>query len=342
MIKIIKSYFLILFLVAALMAQGYNKVGTSVAQFLKIESGARATALGGAYAALANNADALYWNVAGITQLKNVEVTFSYTNWIADIKHTYAGIVVPIGEFQSLGASVIALSSDPIEQTTIDNPKGTGVMINVSDIAFGLSYARQMTDYLSVGITLKYIQQNMWDLTASSFAFDAGFLLDTGFRGLKLGMVMSNFGTDMTLSGRNLTRAYDKWPENVADPKVPASLTTKSWPIPTSYRLALAFSILDKTDALWDNVENNTLIIAVDAIHLNDNPEHYSVGIEYGFSRTFYIRTGFKGNTDENGLTAGAGLIIGVGGDINIKFDYAYADFGIFENIQQFSLGMTF
>lgn len=337
-----KLFLLFVISTTLLNAQEYNKVGTSVAQFLKIDSGARPTALAGAYAAIANDANALYWNVAGIAQLDKIETTFSYTNWIADLQHSYVGIVFPLSTYGTLGASIIALNSDPIEQTTIENPRGTGVMVDASDLAIGLSYARNMTDYLSVGVTIKYIQQTLWELQSRSFAFDAGFLLNTGFRGVKIGMVLSNFGTEMTLSGRNLTRSHDKWPENVADPNVSSALTTKSWPIPTSYRLSIALNILDQNNAFLENIKSNSLIMSLDAMHLNDNPEHFCIGFEYGFRDMFFIRTGYKGNTDERGMTAGGGVCIGLGGEIELAVDYAYADFGIFDDIQQFSVGISF
>jgi hypothetical protein len=128
----------------------------------------------------------------------------------------------------------------------------------------------------------------------------------------------------------------------VADPKVSSSLTTKSWPIPTSYRLSLALNILARNNAFWENVELNSLIMTLDAIHLNDNPEHFSIGLEYGFRDMFFIRSGYRGNTDERGLTAGGGIHIGLGGETKFKVDFAYADFGIFDNIQQFSVGLSF
>jgi len=321
----------------------FNKVGSTAAQFLKIESGPRTLAMGGSYASMANDPFALYWNVAGIAQINSISTAMAYTNWIADLKHSYTAIVIPAGSFGNVGLSVTTLNSDKIEQTTILNPQGTGTFVEASDIALGFSYARFMTDFVSVGFTAKYIQQSLWDLSAVTVAFDIGFLLNTGFRGIKLGMALNNFGPEMQIGGDNLIRSFDKWPENNADPNVQVGLKTSTWPIPTSYRVSLSIDLFgNKESSLIGSGGNNQMVVALDALHPSDNPEHYSFGLEYAFRHMLFARAGYKGGTDEQGLTFGAGFHLDVGNNIMLNIDYAYADFGIFQEIQQFSIGFTF
>jgi hypothetical protein len=85
--------------------------------------------------------------------------------------------------------------------------------------------------------------------------------------------------------------------------------------------------------------ELSTFRLACDGVHLNDNPEHVSVGAEYGFSRTLFVRGGYVFNTDEEGLTLGTGLNIDAGSS-SFTVDYAYAAFGVFSAIHVFSLGI--
>ena len=47
-------------------AEVFEKVGTYDAQFLKIGIGARATGMGGAYAAVGDDPTSVFWNAAGI------------------------------------------------------------------------------------------------------------------------------------------------------------------------------------------------------------------------------------------------------------------------------------
>jgi hypothetical protein len=336
---------LILFVSICLMTtvQGkdFNKVGTTAAQFLKTEVGARGLAMGGCFGALANDATALYWNPAGIAQLEKMELSFTHTEWIAGISHGFAGFVFPVGENNTFGLSFAYQSMDEIEQTTIEQPKGTGLYYEAQDIAVGLSYARRMISHILFGITAKMIHQSIWNETALGFAVDIGLLLDTGINGTKVAMVMTNFGTDMQLDGRDLLRAYDQVPESASNPNTQSKLSTESWPLPTNLRISVTTDILGSPQSFIPD-ENNRITLIVDATHPNDNPEHYNVGIEYGLYERYFLRSGYRGNTDEEGITLGAGTRITIADKTEITIDYAYADFGVFSSVQHFSLGIKF
>ncbi|MDZ7765928.1 MAG: UPF0164 family protein [Melioribacteraceae bacterium] len=79
---------LLLFLMISLTAyaQESDQVGTSMANFLKIDVGSRASALGGAFVAMADDASATYWNPGGLVNVKKNEAMFQSTNWVADTK----------------------------------------------------------------------------------------------------------------------------------------------------------------------------------------------------------------------------------------------------------------
>jgi hypothetical protein len=333
----------LIFLATVSGVNAYNKVGSSVAQFLKIEAGPRALAMGGSFAAIADDPYSIYWNVAGMAQVNSISASLAHTRWIADLQHNFAAVVIPVGDVGNIGFSVTTLTSDAIEQTTIESPHGTGTFVEASDIAMGVSYARFMTEYIMVGATAKYIQQRLWDLTAQTVAFDIGFLLDTGYKGIKIGMTLNNFGPEMQMAGENLIRSFDKWTANNADPNVQVQLKTSTWPIPTSYRVSVSMDLLATSgSSLLGNSEDNRVLVALDALHPSDNPEHYAIGMEYAFRNMAFVRAGYKGGTDEQGLTMGAGFKTNISGASEIILDYAYADFGVFDYIQQFSLGFTF
>ncbi len=319
----------------------FNKVATTAAQFLKVEAGSRALAMGGCFGALANDASALYWNPAGIAQLNNFEMTLTHTRWIVGISNGFAGFVLPVDRNNVVGLSCKYQTMDEMEQTTIEQPKGTGLYFNARDIAIGISYARSMTDFLQFGITAKMVHQSIWNETAMGFAVDMGLLLDTGIKGTKVAMVLTNFGTDLQLDGRDLIRGYDQLSESASNPDTEAKLSTEGWPLPTKLRLSIANEIVGSNDAFFPNADNRVVVI-VDATHPNDNPEHYNIGIEYGLYDSYFIRTGYRGNTDEEGFTFGAGVNFKVADNIHLLIDYAYADFGVFDNVQHFTLGFKF
>lgn len=319
----------------------FSKVGTTAAQFLKVDIGARALAMGGAFSAFVGDATALYWNPAGIALLQDYELTVTHTQWIADISHDFAGFVFPLGRGSAVGLSAVFQNSDEMEITTVEQPRGTGETFDVSDLAIGISYARAMTDFINVGITAKFIQQRVWHESASTIGIDLGALLNTGFRGIKLAMVMTNFGSGLKLDGRDLIRGYDQIPESVANPNVEAKLSTEPWPLPTNFRASVAFNAVGGGEALLSS-EINRLTMVIDVTHPNDHPEYFNLGAEYALNEQFFGRIGYRGNADEEGLTFGGGIKISLSGGAHLTIDYAYTDFGVFDYVQHFTAGFTF
>lgn len=324
-----------------IMAKDFVKVGTTAGQFLKIEPGARALGMGACYGALANDASALYWNPAGIAQLKHSQVTFTHTRWIADITNGFAGIVMPFSGNSAVGLSIQYQMMDEMEQTTIDMPKGTGIKFGTSDVAVGLTYARAVTNFIRFGVTGKLVYQKIWNESATGLAVDMGLMLDTGIRSIRIAMVMTNFGTDMRLDGRDLIRGYDQQPNSISNPLTEAHLSTESWPLPTNFRLSVAADLIGKTESFLVS-EINRVTLITDLTHPNDSKEQYNVGAEYAYKEAFFLRAGYRGNTFEEGLTLGAGLRIPLASTLELLMDYAYADFGIFNQVQHFTIGVQF
>ena len=83
-LALVAAFFIVL--PAGLLAQratptdGFNNNGTRAAQFLKLAIGGRAAAMGESFAAVANDASALYWNPGGIGNLQNFEVQMIATS----------------------------------------------------------------------------------------------------------------------------------------------------------------------------------------------------------------------------------------------------------------------
>lgn len=328
--------------VNVLYASDFSKVATVSAQFLKIEVGARALAMGGSFGAIANDASALYWNPAGISQINAYQATFTHTQWIANINHGFAGIVIPLDESSAAGFSATYLTMDDWEQTTTNQPRGTGIMVGAQDLAFAATYSRALTGYIWVGITAKMINQSIWNEDATAYAIDVGLMLDSGINGIKVAMIMTNFGTDMKLDGRDLIKPVDQNPNSLINPDTEAKLSTEAWPLPTNLRLSITADIFGKSEESFLQNLDSRLTTVVDVTHPNDNPEHYNIGMEYAYNEQFLGRIGYRGNTDEEGLTMGGGIHLPLMDNVKLMLDYAYADFGIFNSVQHFTLGIQF
>ncbi|PKL88246.1 MAG: hypothetical protein CVV23_11300 [Ignavibacteriae bacterium HGW-Ignavibacteriae-2] len=335
------KYILIgMFLLSNVHAQKVSKTGTTAANFLQIPVGAAATGLGGAFVSLANDASALYWNVSGIANMEKFEAQLVHTEWIAETSFDYAGAILPLGEFGTLGLSFTSLKMDDMKVTTIELPDGTGEYFSASDIAFGVSYARMLTDRFSIGFTVKYIQQSIWHMNASAFAVDAGTKFRTDLLGgMTIGATITNFGTSLKLSGRD-TRYFIRVDDTKqgSNDRIPTEIEMDEWDLP------LVFQIGVSTDVL--QLENYKLVLAVDAIHPNNDYQSMNAGAEFAFNDYLFIRGGYQSlllADSEGGLSFGMGVNSKMlFSDTIVKFDYAYRDFGRLENTHTFSLSIKY
>ena len=335
----------ILFLSFALIAtasfaQGsdVSKVGITAAPFLEIGVGARALGMGGAFVGTADDASALYWNPSGIARHQNTQLMFMHADWLADMNFDFAGVSVPLGTFGSIGLSLISLSYGEMPVRTENLPEGTGELFSAGDLAVGLSYARGLTDRFSIGFNVKYLNQRIWHESAQGFALDFGTLFITGLKGLRIGATLSNFGTDMRMEGKDVLVFHDVDPYIIGNnDRVPANLQTDRWPLPLTFQFGLAMEAFKSP--------LNRLTLAADAIHPNDNTESVNLGTEYAFREMLFLRAGYSSlflRDGEAGLTFGAGFANRFVGGVLVQVDYAYADFGRLENVQRFSLSLSF
>jgi hypothetical protein len=318
---------------------GQSKAGTSAAPFLSIGVGARAIGMGEAYVGISNDALALFWNPGGLTLIDGVSFTTTHTEWFAGLTHDFAGISVPLGN-GAIGASVTFLMSDDIEITTLLEPNGTGLFYNATDVAFGISYAYNLLDRFSVGVTGKYIQQKLVNESASSIAIDIGTILITGFKSLRIGMSLTNLGGAMKMDGPDLVIPYNVGGNVAITPDIKAQLSTEEWPLPTNFRIGVAVDLVGQPGNSFIPNEISRLTLAIDGNHPTDNEERGNIGIEYSWNNTLALRTGYKFNYSEQGFTFGGGLNIGLGGAL-IGVDYALAEFGDLGYVHRFTLGFT-
>jgi len=84
------------------------------------------------------------------------------------------------------------------------------------------------------------------------------------------------------------------------------------------------------------------LTFASEGSHPADNLEKYNSGLEYSYQDKFSLRLGERLNYDSDGITAGAGLKLPIGENMDISVDYAYQDFGWLTQIHRFSIGLAF
>ena len=338
-----KILILFLFTLFAAFSYSQTKVGTTSANFLSIPVGPRATAMGGAFTAVANDATTAYWNAGGLSRVPRSELTFAYTEWLVQTNFNWLSFVFKLDDDNAFSMFINQLDYGEEEVTVPSQPNGTGDKWKAEDIAFGISYARNLTDRFSIGGTVKYISQSIWNESATAWAVDVGLLFYTPLDGLSLGVNISNFGTEMQLEGRDLLLPADIDPANTGNnANISSTLLTDPWPLPLDFAVGVAYNLADNKE--WK------FTLATD-VHVPSNQSTYfNFGSELIWSQVISLRVGynklllvesdspFKSN-GETGLTAGVGLQYDFGGFF-AKFDYSYSDFGIFDSISRFSLSV--
>ncbi len=178
-----------------------SKKGTSAAPFLSISQGARASGMGSAFVAVADDQSSIYWNPAGLAKLSGTGFLVEHTRWIADIDYNFFAASYSLGDLGTVGISFLNSTTGDMKVTTIEEPEGTGEVFSVSDAMFSVAYAINLTDNFSIGLNPKFVMQKIWRMSAMAVAVDLGVQYVTPFDGIVLAMSISNFGTKMKLDG---------------------------------------------------------------------------------------------------------------------------------------------
>ncbi len=310
-----------------LKAKEFAPVGTAVAQFLEIAQGARGTAMGQAYTASGYDAGAVFWNQAGIVGSEGKGLFLGYNRWVADITFGSFSFAMNFGNYGTLALSGVYMFTPDMDVTTVMYPEGTGEKFSLSNHSFGITYARYLTNRLSVGVTLKSVREYYYYHGYTTWAVDVGTLYRTGFHGLNLGMSIFNFGPEIRYNWAYIDYSNPfSYKNNETRPFEKQSL-------PVNFRVGVSFDIY--------NADQNRLIFASDMVHSNNNIEYYNFGMEYGFKKIFFLRGGYRINLDEGGLTLGLGVKFPWLDGRKATIDYSYADRGIFNGIHRFSMGFS-
>jgi len=198
-----------------IMAEGDNdKVGSSAFKFLNIQTDAHGAALGG-LAAQASGANALFWNPAGIAGSEGIGVSAGMTQWLVETTVMNAGVVMPMMG-GTIGLSLVSVDYGEIMKS---GWAGTSEFVfepnqgsfTPTDMSLQASYGRSLSDKFSLGATAKIISQNIDDVSISGLAFDIGTQFNTGYRGISMGAVISNFGPDV-VSQAPEEASYEEFP----------------------------------------------------------------------------------------------------------------------------------
>ncbi|MDO8550122.1 MAG: PorV/PorQ family protein [Ignavibacteria bacterium] len=345
--KYIKRLFFIFLMLVCIsfdaFGSGQNRAGTAAAPQLRIPVGSRYLAMGGADVALVSGLEAIFWNPAGVSISEtDANAIFSYRQYIADMSMNFVAISGKFGEFGTIGLSFRSLNIGDINVTTMDQPDGNGQIINPSFFIAGLTYSKQLSDRISIGVNFNLINESWPGVSATGFSLDAGVQYRNLFSvpNLSLGVTVKNLGAPMEYGG---TALFVQGEEQTGTRGTTFyEVSAQSAELPSEISLGVSYT---------RNIDDeNLLTVAGTFVNNNYTYDNYKAGLEYSYKNILYVRGGYlfaPESTDDTpnifeDYTVGAGLNFKEFTNIDVSVDYAYIPVKFFDanNVFSISLGL--
>ena len=317
-----------------------DRVGTAAMEELLVPVTPRTVSLGSATTAgLANMSgiEAIQSNPAALLVSEGTSAMFSRTEYLADIGINYFGVG------QKFGANSVALTlnawdygeifrtSEDAPEINPDNP----LTYDASAFMAGLTVARQFTDRIGAGVTLKALGRTIDDVSSSGIAFDAGISYVVPESGLRFGVSLKNLGGEMTFSGTGLrSQGIQQGPNG--QNSLGTEIDDLAAQLPSVLNFGAAYTRQFAGDLSVTGLAN----FRSNSYDL----DQYSGGLEVGYANLIFARGGIdlKSDTDQDlwqGWNVGAGLNLDLASTA-LKVDYAYRPTDNFGGVNVFSVGV--
>lgn len=281
----------------------------SGAEFLRIDTDARAGAMSSAGAASSMGISAMNYNPAGLASMNKGELALSHSEWYMGSAHDYAGagMALPGKQNLKLGVSFTRLSSGELEGRSAG--RGRTGSYSAYDQAAALALAGKYGAY-SVGGSVKYIESSIAGVTGSGYAVDLG--VKRGLRSIPVafGLSVQNLGPGIKYISQS-----DK--------------------LPLAINAGIAFMPLSGFMLNFDAKR-----------YVYDKYTAFSVGSEYvlfggpGTMSGLSLRGGLNGAPGQSAagaFSAGAGIRL-----MNAELDYAMSPDGVIGGTQRITLKKKF
>ena len=319
--KFISIMLILFFMLSGLYAVEFEKYA---GEFLSLGAGSRATGMGSAYVAVANDVTAGYWNPAALVDAKPAEIMFMHSKqFISSIQYNFLAASSRMNDGSAIGISFLYLTVNGIYDTRNAYDELTNKIdyskidkFNTGDYIFLISYAKPYNDKLSYGANVKLISRDYEVESALGLGFDLGFkyrLRDNLIVGAML---------------RDVTSSIMTWSTGKKDLITPSIRTGVSYLLSWD-RYNLTFQPALDVNILFEGREY--------AAQYNIGPVSFDTfwGMEVAYKNTLALRAGYD---DLNRFNTGIGVKIP-----KIAFDYSFTagepDLG---DVQRISFHLTF
>jgi hypothetical protein len=336
----IAALLLVVFATGIVTAQT-RKAGINAAAFLKVGVGARQVGMGSAVTSLNGDVTNMFWNPAGIAlNNEKAQVSFTYNSWIGGLTQNAVAASYNMEGIGTIGLGVMTFGISGIIADRDIYPGNTVLQAlqidqasagtyDYMDMLAQVTYSAYVMDRLTLGASLKFINEKIDDQNATAIGFDLGSVYNIGFNNWNIGARISNLGSDM--------KFYDY-----------------ASPIPLTFSIGTSLVPL--------RLGENSVTLAIDAVKPQDGQQYYYTGLEYNYNNMVFLRGGWKLNYSYMGL-AGDGIDEGttlrqgvqtslekgsLGAGVRVPMaeymlavDYSYTVFSLFSDVHRVTLHVS-
>jgi hypothetical protein len=332
--------FLIIFVlqctVNPMFAGNPDRQGEAGAYELLINPWARSTGLNLLNAASVRGAEAMNLNVAGLSRINKLEVGVAHSIYLQGTGLSVNSLAIASKTGSgAFGISLNSMSFGDIPITTTSLPEGTGATFTPNFFNIALSYATTFENKVSVGVTLRGINEAINNVSAFGFGIDAGVQYVSGENDrFKLGIALKNTGSKMQYGGEGLVYTSNT-PNPTAGYKLAVEQRAAQFELPSQLYLSTSYDIINSEDS--SQSKGNRLTGMVSFISNSFSRDEIGGGLEYSLNKMFSLRGAYKmeiggsqvvasQRTVHTGLAAGLSVELPLkkGSDTMLGIDYSY------------------
>lgn len=151
---------------------------------------AKSSSVGGAYGAVTEETETLWYNPAGLSGMKRIQLSISYVSWIQNVGVHYLSIGIPIIEQLNAGFIIVNFNS---KNEYYDNLGMQGADFTTNSYAGKLGLATRYSNF-KFGATANVLIESIQDISYSAYSFDMGMICELIADRLNAGLSVRNFG----------------------------------------------------------------------------------------------------------------------------------------------------
>ena len=165
--------------------------------FLRVETGAKASSLAGAFDTYTDDPNAMFYNPASLSTITNNKISAGFGEYLLDMNFgtlAYAQKYKDIGWF-GIGVKYFDYGSfDRADETGTP----TGETFNANDLMVSVGYGNFIYEQINYGITLKYIYSGIAEYKSSAIAVDFGMQYHMPASQLSISFGVNNLGAQLS------------------------------------------------------------------------------------------------------------------------------------------------